>query len=197
MRFKIACPLEVFGNYSVNTVVPEDTCTTKFFTINQEVGDKLPQFQAHSETVHLWALFRGLCFALNPCTVGNYLWLHHITWGSVEFISFLENNQVKLFCYLICRRHTPFPSWHLPLYVTLKCFPSTLNWASKIYASLTFVTHSIHHALWWSEYHPSLPMSQTQITDRWPYTSWFDAVVNKCHFFRCPSGLLRTLHSYT
>lgn len=106
---------------------------------------------------------------------------------SVEFISFLENNQVKLFCYLICRRHTPSPSWHLPSYVTLKCFPSTLNWASKIYASLTFVTHSMHHALWWSEYHPSLPMSQTQITDRWPYTSWFDAVINKCHFFRCPS----------
>lgn len=36
-RFNIACPLQVFGNYSVNTTIPEDTCTAKFFTINQEV----------------------------------------------------------------------------------------------------------------------------------------------------------------
>jgi len=35
-KFNIACPLEVFGNFSVSAV-SEDSCTTKYFTINQEV----------------------------------------------------------------------------------------------------------------------------------------------------------------
>uniref|UniRef100_A0A672ZWU7 Solute carrier family 38 member 5b n=1 Tax=Sphaeramia orbicularis TaxID=375764 RepID=A0A672ZWU7_9TELE len=37
-RFNIACPPELFGNYSVSTPMPEDTCTAKYFTINQEVS---------------------------------------------------------------------------------------------------------------------------------------------------------------
>lgn len=36
-RFNIACPLEVFGNATVNA---DDTCTAKYFTINQEVRRK-------------------------------------------------------------------------------------------------------------------------------------------------------------
>uniref|UniRef100_A0A8C5EAM7 Sodium-coupled neutral amino acid transporter 3-like n=1 Tax=Gouania willdenowi TaxID=441366 RepID=A0A8C5EAM7_GOUWI len=36
-RFKIACPLEVYGNNTVDTAVSENMCTVEFFTINQEV----------------------------------------------------------------------------------------------------------------------------------------------------------------
>lgn len=43
-RFNIACPLEVFGNSSVTTAIPEDSCTAKFFTINQEVKETSQNF---------------------------------------------------------------------------------------------------------------------------------------------------------
>uniref|UniRef100_A0A665U1J5 Sodium-coupled neutral amino acid transporter 3-like n=1 Tax=Echeneis naucrates TaxID=173247 RepID=A0A665U1J5_ECHNA len=41
-KFNIACPLEVFGNYSMNTAIQEDTCTAKFFTVNQETVYTIP-----------------------------------------------------------------------------------------------------------------------------------------------------------
>lgn len=40
-RFNIACPLEVFGNHSVSTEEPEESCAAEYFTINQEVRDEV------------------------------------------------------------------------------------------------------------------------------------------------------------
>ncbi|KAM4611076.1 sodium-coupled neutral amino acid transporter 5b [Polymixia lowei] len=57
-RFNIACPLEAFGNYSVNTSVPEDTCTAKLFTINQETAYTIPilafAFVCHPEVLPIY-----------------------------------------------------------------------------------------------------------------------------------------------
>nr|XP_020440931.1 sodium-coupled neutral amino acid transporter 3-like [Monopterus albus] len=57
-RFNIACPLQAFGNYSVNTVDPEDTCTTKFFTINLETAYAIPivafAFVCHPEVLPIY-----------------------------------------------------------------------------------------------------------------------------------------------
>uniref|UniRef100_A0A3Q1BID4 Amino acid transporter transmembrane domain-containing protein n=1 Tax=Amphiprion ocellaris TaxID=80972 RepID=A0A3Q1BID4_AMPOC len=57
-RFNIACPLEVFGNYSLNTAIPEDTCTAKFFTINQETAYTIPilafAFVCHPEVLPIY-----------------------------------------------------------------------------------------------------------------------------------------------
>uniref|UniRef100_A0A3Q3MKV0 Sodium-coupled neutral amino acid transporter 3-like n=1 Tax=Mastacembelus armatus TaxID=205130 RepID=A0A3Q3MKV0_9TELE len=44
-RFNITCPLDTFGNHSVDTVVPDEACTTKYFTVNQEVREELPDFR--------------------------------------------------------------------------------------------------------------------------------------------------------
>lgn len=41
-KFNITCPLQTLGNTSVSDLVPDDGCTTKYFTINQEVGLDLP-----------------------------------------------------------------------------------------------------------------------------------------------------------
>ncbi|XP_030589244.1 sodium-coupled neutral amino acid transporter 5b isoform X2 [Archocentrus centrarchus] len=57
-RFNISCPLEAFGNYSVKTVVPEDACTAKFFTINQETAYTIPilafAFVCHPEVLPIY-----------------------------------------------------------------------------------------------------------------------------------------------
>ncbi|KAG7224305.1 hypothetical protein INR49_000548, partial [Caranx melampygus] len=57
-KFNIACPLEVFGNYSVTSAVPEDTCTAKFFTINQETAYTIPilafAFVCHPEVLPIY-----------------------------------------------------------------------------------------------------------------------------------------------
>uniref|UniRef100_A0A665U1W5 Sodium-coupled neutral amino acid transporter 3-like n=1 Tax=Echeneis naucrates TaxID=173247 RepID=A0A665U1W5_ECHNA len=59
-KFNIACPLEVFGNYSMNTAIQEDTCTAKFFTVNQEVRDELQQTQITVYTIPILA-FAFVC----------------------------------------------------------------------------------------------------------------------------------------
>ncbi|CAJ1055215.1 sodium-coupled neutral amino acid transporter 3-like [Xyrichtys novacula] len=57
-RFNIACPLEVFGNYSVSSVIQDDTCTAKFFTINQETAYTIPilafAFVCHPEVLPIY-----------------------------------------------------------------------------------------------------------------------------------------------
>ncbi|XP_068602832.1 sodium-coupled neutral amino acid transporter 5b [Brachionichthys hirsutus] len=58
-RFHIACPLEVFGNSSVNhTAVLEDSCAAKFFTINQETAYSIPilvfAFVCHPEVFPIY-----------------------------------------------------------------------------------------------------------------------------------------------
>ncbi|XP_069382764.1 sodium-coupled neutral amino acid transporter 3-like isoform X1 [Paralichthys olivaceus] len=57
-KFIISCPLEVFSNFSVNTSLPDDTCTTKFFTINQETTYTIPilafAFVCHPEVLPIY-----------------------------------------------------------------------------------------------------------------------------------------------
>lgn len=57
-RFNIACPLEVFGNHTVSPVVPDNSCTAKFFTINQETAYTIPilafAFVCHPEVLPIY-----------------------------------------------------------------------------------------------------------------------------------------------
>ncbi|KAK2898080.1 sodium-coupled neutral amino acid transporter 5b [Channa argus] len=57
-KFNIDCPLEVFGNSSVSTEIPEDTCTIKYFTINQETAYTIPilafAFVCHPEVLPIY-----------------------------------------------------------------------------------------------------------------------------------------------
>uniref|UniRef100_A0A3P9JG07 Amino acid transporter transmembrane domain-containing protein n=1 Tax=Oryzias latipes TaxID=8090 RepID=A0A3P9JG07_ORYLA len=57
-KFNIACPLEKFGNSTVDTAIPESTCTSKFFTINQETAYTIPilafAFVCHPEVLPIY-----------------------------------------------------------------------------------------------------------------------------------------------
>ncbi|XP_034731730.1 sodium-coupled neutral amino acid transporter 5b [Etheostoma cragini] len=57
-KFNIACPLEVFGNYSVITDVSEDTCAVKYLTVNQETAYTIPilafAFVCHPEVLPIY-----------------------------------------------------------------------------------------------------------------------------------------------
>ncbi|XP_045897261.1 sodium-coupled neutral amino acid transporter 3-like [Micropterus dolomieu] len=57
-KFNIACPLEVFGNFSVSADIPEDTCSAKFFTVNQETAYTIPilafAFVCHPEVLPIY-----------------------------------------------------------------------------------------------------------------------------------------------
>uniref|UniRef100_H2MY77 Amino acid transporter transmembrane domain-containing protein n=1 Tax=Oryzias latipes TaxID=8090 RepID=H2MY77_ORYLA len=57
-KFNIACPLERFGNSTVDTAIPESTCTSKFFTINQETAYTIPilafAFVCHPEVLPIY-----------------------------------------------------------------------------------------------------------------------------------------------
>ncbi|KAM9752546.1 sodium-coupled neutral amino acid transporter 3-like [Menidia menidia] len=57
-KFNIACPLEVFGNFSVDAAMGEDTCTPKYFTINQETAYTIPilafAFVCHPEVLPIY-----------------------------------------------------------------------------------------------------------------------------------------------
>uniref|UniRef100_A0A7N9ATD5 Sodium-coupled neutral amino acid transporter 3-like n=1 Tax=Mastacembelus armatus TaxID=205130 RepID=A0A7N9ATD5_9TELE len=57
-RFNITCPLDTFGNHSVDTVVPDEACTTKYFTVNQETAYTIPilafAFVCHPEVLPIY-----------------------------------------------------------------------------------------------------------------------------------------------
>ncbi|XP_029683744.1 sodium-coupled neutral amino acid transporter 5b [Takifugu rubripes] len=57
-KFNITCPLQTFGNASVSDVVPDDGCTTKYFTINQETAYTIPilafAFVCHPEVLPIY-----------------------------------------------------------------------------------------------------------------------------------------------
>uniref|UniRef100_A0A671XVB2 Amino acid transporter transmembrane domain-containing protein n=1 Tax=Sparus aurata TaxID=8175 RepID=A0A671XVB2_SPAAU len=102
-RFKIACPLEVFGNYSVNTVVPEDTCTTKFFTINQETAYTIPilafAFVCHPEVLPIYTELS------NPTkrrmqNIGNVsilgMFIMYFFTAIFGYLTFYENTEAEL-----------------------------------------------------------------------------------------------------
>ncbi|XP_056897631.1 sodium-coupled neutral amino acid transporter 5b [Takifugu flavidus] len=57
-KFNITCPLQTFGNASVSDLVPDDGCTTKYFTINQETAYTIPilafAFVCHPEVLPIY-----------------------------------------------------------------------------------------------------------------------------------------------
>uniref|UniRef100_A0A671XWZ6 Amino acid transporter transmembrane domain-containing protein n=1 Tax=Sparus aurata TaxID=8175 RepID=A0A671XWZ6_SPAAU len=98
-RFKIACPLEVFGNYSVNTVVPEDTCTTKFFTINQETAYTIPilafAFVCHPEVLPIYTeLSKRMQNIGNVSILGMFI-MYFFT-AIFGYLTFYENTEAEL-----------------------------------------------------------------------------------------------------
>uniref|UniRef100_A0A7N6ACM9 Amino acid transporter transmembrane domain-containing protein n=1 Tax=Anabas testudineus TaxID=64144 RepID=A0A7N6ACM9_ANATE len=76
-RFNISCPLEVFGNYSVHTETPEDTCTPKFFTINQETAYTIPilafAFVCHPEVLPIYTELRKMQNIGNVSILGMFI----------------------------------------------------------------------------------------------------------------------------
>ncbi|XP_041655701.1 sodium-coupled neutral amino acid transporter 5b [Cheilinus undulatus] len=57
-RFNIPCPLEVFVNASMDATAPEDMCTARFFTVNQETAYTIPilafAFVCHPEVLPIY-----------------------------------------------------------------------------------------------------------------------------------------------
>ncbi|XP_024119657.1 sodium-coupled neutral amino acid transporter 3 [Oryzias melastigma] len=57
-KFNISCPLEAFGNSTVDAAVPEGTCSAKYFTINQETAYTIPilafAFVCHPEVLPIY-----------------------------------------------------------------------------------------------------------------------------------------------
>nr|XP_061829277.1 sodium-coupled neutral amino acid transporter 3-like [Nerophis lumbriciformis] len=62
-RFNIACPLEVFGNFSVSADTSEEACSTKFFNVNQETAYAIPilafAFVCHPEVLPIYTELRS------------------------------------------------------------------------------------------------------------------------------------------
>lgn len=61
-KFNIPCPLDVFGNHSA-TAAPEDACTPKLFTINQQTAYTVPilafAFVCHPEVLPIYTELRN------------------------------------------------------------------------------------------------------------------------------------------
>lgn len=61
-KFNIPCPLEVFYNHSV-TAIPEDACSPKLFTINQQTAYTVPilafAFVCHPEVLPIYTELRN------------------------------------------------------------------------------------------------------------------------------------------
>lgn len=57
-KFNIRCPLQTFANTSVSDSVPDDSCTTKYFTINPETAYAIPilafAFVCHPEVLPIY-----------------------------------------------------------------------------------------------------------------------------------------------
>ncbi|CAL8324145.1 unnamed protein product [Merluccius merluccius] len=63
-KFNIACPLEAFVNLTaINATIPEDTCTAKYFTVNQETAYTIPilafAFVCHPEVLPIYTELRN------------------------------------------------------------------------------------------------------------------------------------------
>uniref|UniRef100_A0A8C4HIU8 Amino acid transporter transmembrane domain-containing protein n=1 Tax=Dicentrarchus labrax TaxID=13489 RepID=A0A8C4HIU8_DICLA len=103
-RFNIACPLEVFGNYSVDTAaIPEDTCTIKFFTINQETAYTIPilafAFVCHPEVLPIYTELsnptkRRMQNIGNVSILGMFI-MYFLT-AIFGYLTFYENTEAEL-----------------------------------------------------------------------------------------------------
>ncbi|XP_029975042.1 sodium-coupled neutral amino acid transporter 3-like [Salarias fasciatus] len=102
-RFNIACPLEVFGNYSMNSTVPEGTCTAKLFTINPETAYTIPilafAFVCHPEVLPIYTELS------NPTkkrmqNIGNVsilgMFIMYFFTAIFGYLTFYENTEAEL-----------------------------------------------------------------------------------------------------
>ncbi|XP_071379508.1 sodium-coupled neutral amino acid transporter 5b [Centroberyx affinis] len=102
-RFNIACPLEAFGNYSVNSTIPEGTCQAKLFTINQETAYTIPilafAFVCHPEVLPIYTELH------NPTkrrmqNIGNVsilgMFVMYLLTAIFGYLTFYENTEAEL-----------------------------------------------------------------------------------------------------
>ncbi|KAF7649302.1 hypothetical protein LDENG_00143840 [Lucifuga dentata] len=102
-RFNISCPLEVFGNYSMNSIIPEETCTAKLFTINQETAYTIPilafAFVCHPEVLPIYTELH------NPTkrrmqNIGNIsilgMFIMYFFTAIFGYLTFYENTEAEL-----------------------------------------------------------------------------------------------------
>ncbi|XP_054625765.1 sodium-coupled neutral amino acid transporter 3-like [Dunckerocampus dactyliophorus] len=102
-KFNIACPLEVFGNYSVSTDISEDACTTKFFTINQETAYAIPilafAFVCHPEVLPIYTELRSPT-KRRMQNIGNVsilgMFIMYFLTAIFGYLTFYENTEAEL-----------------------------------------------------------------------------------------------------
>ncbi|XP_047459595.1 sodium-coupled neutral amino acid transporter 3-like [Mugil cephalus] len=114
-RFNIPCPLEVFGNYSMNTTTTttitttatttttDDTCVAKFFTINQETAYTIPilafAFVCHPEVLPIYTELknptkRRMQFIGNVSILGMFV-MYFFT-AIFGYLTFYKNTEAEL-----------------------------------------------------------------------------------------------------
>ncbi|KAM3872468.1 sodium-coupled neutral amino acid transporter 5b [Diretmus argenteus] len=102
-KFNTHCPIEAFGNYSVNHTMPEDTCSAKFFTINQETAYTIPilafAFVCHPEVLPIYTELR------NPTkrrmqNIGNVsilgMFVMYLLTAIFGYLTFFGNTEAEL-----------------------------------------------------------------------------------------------------
>uniref|UniRef100_A0AAQ4PQA4 Amino acid transporter transmembrane domain-containing protein n=1 Tax=Gasterosteus aculeatus aculeatus TaxID=481459 RepID=A0AAQ4PQA4_GASAC len=98
-KFNIACPLEVFGNYSVNAAVSEDTCAAKFFTINQETAYTIPilafAFVCHPEVLPIYTELSKRMQSIGNISILGMFVMYSFT-ATFGYLTFYENTEAEL-----------------------------------------------------------------------------------------------------
>ncbi|XP_056129366.1 sodium-coupled neutral amino acid transporter 3-like [Lampris incognitus] len=100
-RFNITCPLEAFSNNA--TTIPEDVCSAKFFTINQETAYTIPilafAFVCHPEVL---PIYTELC---NPTkrrmqNISNVsilgMFIMYLLTATFGYLTFYANTEAEL-----------------------------------------------------------------------------------------------------
>ncbi|XP_056278060.1 sodium-coupled neutral amino acid transporter 3-like isoform X2 [Pseudoliparis swirei] len=101
-KFNIACPLEVFGNFSVSAV-SEDSCTTKYFTINQETAYTIPilafAFVCHPEVLPIYTELsnptRRRMQGVGSASILGMFVMYSFT-ATFGYLTFYENTEAEL-----------------------------------------------------------------------------------------------------
>jgi len=102
-RFNIPCPLEAFGNSSLAMAISEDTCSIKYFTINQETAYAIPilafAFVCHPEVLPIYTELS------NPTkrrmqNIGNIsilgMFVMYFLTAIFGYLTFYENTEAEL-----------------------------------------------------------------------------------------------------
>ncbi|XP_029011240.1 sodium-coupled neutral amino acid transporter 3-like isoform X2 [Betta splendens] len=102
-RFNINCPLEAFGNITASTDVPGDTCTVKFFTINQETAYTIPilafAFVCHPEVLPIYTELRDPT-KRRMQNIGNVsilgMFIMYFLTAVFGYLTFYDNTEAEL-----------------------------------------------------------------------------------------------------